>query len=264
MSINNIWIGNDKVNSIEIKTNGIDKTVQETKMQPFIPLENYTWTEIKQMCQNGECAYKFAIGDTKTILGSDGYTYTIQVVDLQEGRYKYTSNGNPTHCTFEFKDLILQNMTLDDYARPYSQSNMHTTTLPNVLSMFSDISSLVDEIYIKCENPINSNTTENVATKLYLASLNEIYNRTGDYCANETISTYNSNQYNQFDYYKTNTSLEAHIKNNAHFNNPFAYWIRTPSNEVSNTKWYYITTDGAEAMDYVYRGTKRVAPCFAW
>ena len=67
-------------------------------------LENNSWADIQEALRNGNPA-GWKVGDTKSVMLSNGDTYTARLVDLNKGRYKDTSDTDNV-AVFEFVELI--------------------------------------------------------------------------------------------------------------------------------------------------------------
>lgn len=228
-----MWFGDKKIESIAFVQNGTTKEVVDTSLDLPKPLQECSWTEIKQICKDGNAKKYWQVGDTKTITCTDGYTYTIRIVDMQEGRYAYVSDNSPTHCVFELQQTYSTTQYLASSGASevglYKNTPMHTTYLPNILKTFNDIKNVLENVYITCLTSINDDTFESVSAKVFLPSAVEYMDytlSTSSYNARmnmERISPYDNTLFDVFDYYKTHSAEKKKITDGTIAN---TYWTR--------------------------------------
>ena len=235
-----MYAGTQKIEKIVFMENSTEREVVSTSCD--VPKFNdYTWAEIKNLCVSNKISSMFAVGDEKTIVGVDGYTYTIRIVDLQEGRYEYVLDGTPTHAVFEIMQLCPTAYKInDEYAMtPYKNTDICKTTMPSLLNNFTELQSVVSDIYIKCQSEVNTTSVEDVQVKLFIASRGEIFPTiNNDLWNNEKISPYNNTMYSSFTYYVNNDTNVARRKVNISNNTNSDYWTRSPYNSTTWTKVY--------------------------
>ena len=207
-------------------------------------LANNTWDEIKEASQFGIASSLWSVGDTKTTLGADNRTYTFRIVDLQEGRYKYVSNGEPTHITFEMVELSYTNYRVSNAnSSIYSSSNMNTNVLPYWLSdVLTELTNIIDNIVIRAKSNYSSTNSNfmDVNVKLFIRALSEGFvSQNTAYYIGERVSSYNGAQMNAFDYYATATetdNTDRRKKTPVGAQSVQNYWCRSP---YSYNYWYY-------------------------
>lgn len=242
-----MWFGASKIENIYLMQNNTLTEVVDTSLDLPKPLQECTWTEIKQICKDGNAKKYWQVGDTKTITCTDGYTYTIRIVDMQEGRYKYVSDNSPTHCVFELQQVYSTTQYLASSGASevglYKNTPMHTTYLPNILKTFNDIKNVLENVYITCLTSINDDTFESVSTKVFLPSAVEYMDYTlsthssfNERMNLERISPYDNTQYDVFDYYKTHSAEKKKITDGTTAN---TYWTRLYQ---TGTYWHVIAT----------------------
>ena len=218
-------------------------------------LANNSWADIKTVCESGDAGDYWAVGDTKTDLGTDGNTRTFRISDMQ-GLYN-------KHVVFEQVELVgntLQwnpssNVDDDNCYNNWNISNMRNTHLPAELLKFSsDLQAIITDTTIKTAKNGNSTTLVDTAQKLFLPAEKEVwtsktYSRTEEFSALTTWS-----------YWSIHTSNADHIKYDT-TSTAKHYWLRSPGSGYT----YYVcrvnnfgSASSADAYDI-----GRVAPCFA-
>lgn len=239
-------------------------------------LADNTWSQIQQGLRDGN-PMGWAVGDTKDLTLTDGNTYSIRLVDLQEGRYEDTS-GVKCKATFEFIPLLKGiNRAMNSSQKTYGgvtnytaggwlNSDMRTYIQSSVLPLIPDeLSSVMLLNKVGSASYGGSGQTDTSAggkiiysdgDKLFLGAQSEFFG------SSTTFYFYNSERtlYPQFDYYSTHTSNSDKIKYQLGSTSASLYWNRSPSYNYSG-RFCYIGS-GGYAGDYGANNACSVALCF--
>ena len=261
-----------KLNGKILKTSdnkilGYEKAAYEEK------LADNTWAQIQQGLRDGN-PMGWAVGDTKDLTLTDGNTYSIRLVDLQEGRYEST-DGVKCKATFEFIPLLkgitrAMNSTQKTYgsvtnytAGGWLNSDMRTYIKTSVESLIPDeLSSVMLTNKVGSASYGGSGQADTTAggviiysdgDKLFLPAQTELDSTEYDYNTMHAL-------YPEFDYYKLHDTNSDRIKRRLGETSGYSYWNRSPSCDYSG---YFCTIDsGGNAGDSSANGAGAVALCF--
>lgn len=289
MSINNIYIGDNQVNSIGLNVGGADKSIQETSFEIFKSLEEYTWSEIKAICQAGNASTKLILGDTKKVYDNAGYEYNVRLVDLQVGRYNFTGTNNPNHAVFEVTNTYCQVGAKDiDTSEEILDIVANNEDGKELVGLTGLIDS-VDLYYVNIpgyasETEPTMDDVDRISRQLFLPAASELATEAEFRTMTvypyipallESTSTYDqSTQLGMFDYYKQVASLSEARKKHwrltaAYKDNYYPYWTRTLHRYtgVSQQYTYHFAISDAGALwqcrsDRIE--TVRIPMYFAW
>ncbi len=223
-------------------------------------LDNNSWETIAQVCVAGEAADYWALGDTKTDVGTDGVTRTFRICDMY--------NAYTGRVVFEQVELT-ENGYIWNYAsrkdddncyNNYDISNMRSTVLPARLAEYSlDLQAVItNTTYKVAKNGLGSSMTLDLTDKLFLPAEREIFDSRGysvqsEWDALTRFALYALPENDNATFrkkYKPSTPTSANY-----------YWERSPGSGTS-----YLTgvvnsdggTNGSSA-----EGSSRIAPCFS-
>ena len=261
-----------KLNGKILKTSdnkilGYEKAAYEEK------LADNTWAQIQQGLRDGN-PMGWAVGDTKDLTLTNGDTYTIRLVGLQEGRYEST-DGVKCKATFEFIPLLkgitrAMNSTQKTYgsvtnytAGGWLNSDMRTYIKTSVESLIpEELSSVMLTNKVGSASYGGSGQTDTTAggviiysdgDKLFLPAQTELDSTEYDYNTMHAL-------YPEFDYYKSHDTNNDRIKYQLGSTSASSYWNRSPGCNYSGY-FCYISYDGyASYNDAYYAGA--VALCF--
>lgn len=233
-----------------------------------------TWEQI----QNGLAAGNpmgWAVGGTKSLTLTNGDTYTIRLVDLQEGRYESTT-GVKCHGTFEFVECLkginrAMNSTQKTYgsntsytAGGWLNSDMRAYMQGDVLALIPDeLKNFMLLNKVGSASYGGSGQTDTAAggviiysdgDKLFLAAQSEFF-ASSAVCYNTELAAYP-----QFDYYVAHNTNNDRIKKQLDSTGVCYYWNRSPSYDFGNL-FCYAGGDGRASSNIAY-DTLSVAPCF--
>lgn len=225
-------------------------------------LSNNSWGIIKAICEAGNAANYWALGDTKTDIGTDGVTRTFRIADMQ-GLYG-------KHVVFEQVELEstgyswnqTSNVDMYNCINNYSISQMRTTHLPAILAKYSDeLQSAITNTKYKVATNGRYGTILELEDKLFLAAEREILgsrvnSRTDEWNALKRFQIYAANDTNEFrKKYKLGTSSVDD------------WWLRSP---MANASIYYreyaclINENGGTGVNYNLYSSLGVAPFFSF
>ena len=218
-------------------------------------LEYNSWNTIKEVSQDGVAANYWAVGDTKTDVGTDGVTRTMRICDMS-GLYG-------KHVVFEQVELEATNYVWNPSSNTdgsgaynnYNISQMRNTNLPAILLKYSsELQGLLTNTTYKVATNGNDGTLLDLTDKLFLPAERELYS-SRSYSRQEEW-----NALSEYQYYVTNSANSYRIKYQG--STAQIWWQRSPRSG-STYIVCFVNTDGSGSSNNA--GSSRgVAPCFAW
>lgn len=262
-----------KLNGKILKTSdnkilGYEKAAYEEK------LADNTWSQIQQGLRDGN-PMGWAVGDTKDLTLTDGNTYSIRLVDLQEGRYESTT-GVKCKATFEFIPLLkditrAMNSSQKTYggvtnytAGGWLNSDMRTYIQSSVLPLIPDeLSSVMLLNKVGSASYGGSGQTDTSAGgKIIYSDGDKLFLGTRSEYFGSSATTYNTELalYPQFDYYVSHNTNSDRIKYQLGSTNASWYWNRSPNYNFSGD--FCDVFIGGDASSNSADYTSSVALCF--
>ena len=199
-------LGKELINSKGIKIVG-------TKL--FIGLDETSWEKIREIVLAGKAADYWNIGDTKSITSKSGKTYTIRLVDLQDGRYEYSDGSGSSKAVFEFVECYNLNNTIgcrmnstDTNVGGWAASEMRSQTMPTLLAdLPDDMVAVMSQVKVLSSiGGKNKTDTSSSNNTLFIPATIELFDNKED-----SIGLAES-PLGQFDYYKANNIDSARAK----------------------------------------------------
>lgn len=267
------YIGNNQVNSIDLKYNGVDASVQETSAD-VISFAESDWATIKSVCNQGKASNFFQVGDEKTIVDSSSNVWTIRIVDMKRGRYKYSSSSTQNNIVCMFTNLTASKYKINNSMCKYSDSTMNVSTLPGRLSTFTELNSVLENIDIYQVNS-SYNGVEKFSAKLFLPAYAEIMTpkqaegqyQSGDcipiYYAETKSSSDDTTQMNQFEYFVPFTNDKCRITPygaTGQYANRASWWFRSPYLYFPNIQDYYGINQESGSQEPINRVLGMIEP----
>ena len=204
-------------------------------------LENNSWDTIKSVCEAGNAANYWAVGDTKTDVGEDSNTRTFRIVDMQ-GLYNKHVVFMQVECenTSYMKHYTDgRSGTTDDNGctNNYSIAEARITYLPEIMAKYSnDLQTNLTDTTYKVQKNGKTATILDLTDKLFLSAEKEI-------CSNISVSpSAESNALTTFSYYTSHSTSSDRTKNSLN-GSQMAWWLRSSSNDTLNSD-VYVATDG--------------------
>lgn len=185
-------------------------------------LENNSWETIKAAFRAGVAADYWQVGDTKTINVYDGYTYTVRIADMAEGRYAYSDGSGYSNNVFEFVECmatVRQINSTSTNVGGFAACAMRTalnTTVYNQLPV--DLRAVIAEVSISSTIGGGSSEVSFSDNKLFLASEQEIFGTT----------IYSKSVPVQFGYWALHNSNADRIKTAINSTSVLDWWLRNP------------------------------------
>ena len=217
-------------------------------------LSNNSWADIASVCEAGNAGSYWAIGDTKTDLGTDGNTRTQQILDMQGLYGKHVVFGQVELEPTSYRWNPSNNTDSDNAYNNYSISEMRMTHLPAILLKYSsDLQAVITNTTYKVATNGNNGTILDLTDKLFLPAMKEMW-ASPSYSRSEENSALTT-----FTYWTTHTSNADHIKNQS--GNAYYWWSRSPiSGYTYGVCCVYSggSQDGGNA-----NGSHGVSPCFS-
>lgn len=217
-------------------------------------LANNSWETIRAVCEAGDAANYWAVGDTKNVTGGDNSVRPVAIVDMS-GLYG-------KHVVFQFMKLTEDAYVWDaDNINDYSASDMVGLLAPSgnayVALVDSDLSAQLTDTTVKVAKGGNDSTLVDVAQKLFLPAEKEI-----SASASQAVSA-ESSALTTFAYWVAHSSADDRkMYKPSDSSNASSWWLRSP---------YSGNTRGVCVVNYDgnlgYNGASnsfRVAPCFAF
>lgn len=230
---------------------------------------NNSWAQIKQAFDNDEVPETWAIGDTKEVTLTDGYTYHIRLSDMQAGRYTKTDGGT-TKAGFEFVECLPTNYAINssqvtdgdvtDYtAGGWAMCNMKNTVLDQTVwnMLPADLQAVISEITLN-EYSYSAPSPRTSNNKLFLFAETEVGN-SRRYSAEG--SKEGCVKYTPWDYYLSRQSSSDRIKSLVNQTSANSWWLRSPAINGSNN-FCFVSKTGTFSTAPA-NATTGCAPCFA-
>lgn len=236
-------------------------------------LANNSWADIQEGLRAGN-PMGWAVGDTKPLTLTNGNTYTVRLVDLQEGRYVST-DGTKCKATFEFVEILkgiaramnaeektyegVTNYTaggwLNSDMRAYLKSDV-ISLIPNELSNVMLLNKVGSASYGgsgKRNTTAGGKIIYSDGDKLFLTAQSELISSSYEYNTMRTA-------YPQFDYYKAHNTSTDRAKHMLGSTAKRAYWNRSPDYDDTNS--FFIVNFDGNANSFGANDTENVALCF--
>lgn len=226
-------------------------------------LANNDWATIRAVCEAGNAADYWSLGDTKTDLGEDGVTRTFRICDMS-GLYN-------KHVVFEQVELTESaivwnqdsNVDDDDCQNNYNISDMRNTDLPALLANYSlDLQGVITNTTYKVakNGKANPMVVLELTDKLFLPAEREILaSRWGsaqeewDALTRFALYALPENDNNAFrKKYRPSTPTNAD-----------QYWERSPSASNTTNLVCVVSNSGNANHGRTYT-MNRIAPCFSF
>lgn len=220
-------------------------------------LANNSWATIQEVCEKGSASAYWAVGDSKTDIGTDGATRTFRIVDMQ--------NLYNKHVVFEQVELSSNSYQLnrsanvddDNCYNNYAISAMVNTYLPAYENLLSSAlkDTLSDTTVLVAKNG-NNGALLSVSSKLFLQAEKEIWT------SNHGSREEEFNALTTREYYQTHTTTTEHTKYVIGATSAGIRWNRSP---LSGSSFYVrcVDNDGSWNYSYAYHDY-RVSVCFAY
>ena len=217
---------------------------------PSKVLNNNSWDTIRKVVLAGKAADYWSVGDTKSITSKSGKTYTIRLVDLQDGRYEYSDGSGSSKAVFEFVECYNLNgrtgwsmNSTDTNDGGWENSKMRKEIMPTILADLPD-DMVAAMSQVKVLSGIGGKTTTVASSSnniLFLPAEIEL----------GYISPYHSigvteSPLGHFDYYSDSiNSRRLRIKYIVDSSNTGSWWQRSPvKNSPDNHSWLSTSMDG--------------------
>ena len=194
--------------------------------QPIVPsFATMTWVEIDQVCQSGQAASTFAVGDEKTIQLSTGEDVTLVILgfdhdDLSDGSGKAA-------MTVGMKELLATEYRMNatrTNVGSWNNCEMRTLRMPALLAQLpSDLQDVIKQVKKKTTAGNTSTSITTSTDKLWLLAKVEVDGTTDLGYVNEG---------KQYEYWKTvkdGTVDDDRIKRSSNGNGSVQdWWLRSP------------------------------------
>lgn len=224
-------------------------------------LEETSWEKIRKIVLAGKATNYWSVGDTKTITSKSGKAYTIRLVDLQDGRYKYSNGIGSSKAVFEFVECYdLDGITgwqinsSNDSTGGWAECEMKTQTMPTLLTDLPDdmVAAMSQVKVLSGIGGGSSSGTSSSDNKLFLHARAELIHAS-------LVSTYLAESpLGQFDYYRLNDTDEARTKHIVDKINNVALWLlRSPVYSSSNS---WCVVNGGNPGGTITNGIDTILP----
>lgn len=216
-------------------------------------LENNSWAIIRMICEAGLASQFWSIGDEKTVVGGDGQSRKVKIVDMA-GLYG-------KHVVFQFMDLTNTTYVFSGQNwNEYSSSNMNAYLSDGgaiQIDLLDDSLSaqLTDTTVKVARSGTNSNLIE-VTKKLFLPAERELWTTR----TNSVEAEFNALA--TFEYWQAYTANADHVLKNPADDTAQKWWLRSP-NSGSSTDVCLVDSDGSASKTYS-SAKRRVSACFAF
>lgn len=252
------------VNGIEVYTSG----------KPL--LNKFSWAQIREICENGDAANYWALGDIKTDYGNDGFARGFQLVDV------HGTNTVNKHAIFMSVpvDKIKRWWTGSDPDDDGCKNNYPQSYIANYLwsFLFNDgyySNELTDEIaanYTLINTPTNSvnDRITQLQCYLYLPSARELWpedNPPGGLTGEE------ASRLHSFDFFEEYSEINFSVlsKYNLTRQGPQTWWTRSPNGNHPNDEFakrsVFAISQNPNVHNTLATSTDNmyyICPCFAF
>lgn len=212
----------------------------------------------------------WAIGDTKEVTLTDGYTYHIRLSDMQAGRYTKTDGGT-TKAGFEFVECLPTSYAINPsqvtdgdvtayaaggWAMCYMKNTVLDQTVWNMLP--ADLQAVISEITLN-EYSYSAPSPRTSNNKLFLFAETELSTSSGDSAEGTQEGCV---KYTPWDYYLSKQSDEDRDKAYVNQTSSISWWLRSPGAGYDN-RWFYVDYIGSFTNGSTISSPYGCAPVFA-
>lgn len=213
-------------------------------------LENNSWETIKAAFRAGVASDYWQVGDTKTVDINDGYTYTVRIADMTEGRYAYSDGSGYSNNVFEFVECMNTTRQMNSVSTNtggYAECSLRSELNTVVFELFPDeLQTVISEVVIETTIGGGSIDTSESSNLIFLASEEEIFGTT----------TLSKGALSPFDYYRTHNSDNFRVKQLVTSSSPISWWLRDPMKV--GIPWVIANSSG---VDSSMRATEYLGVC---
>lgn len=260
-AIDKILFGQDEVSKIYLGNTLVYEAGSEPGPGPTADpiLANNSWETIAQVCAAEQASNYWALGDTKTDVGTDGVTRTFRICDMQG---LYGKNAVFEQVELPENGVVWNPNTNKDDNNCYNNyniSNMRSTHLPALLANYSlELQGVITNTTYKVAKNGTQTTVLDLSDKLFLPAEREIFatrvaSRQEEWDALTRFALYALPENDNSTFrkkYKPSTPTSANY-----------YWERSP---VSGNTDAVCGVDTYGSAGYNRAGINfRIAPCFA-
>lgn len=216
-------------------------------------LENNSWEMIRTVCENGQAANYWSLGDEKNVTGGDGYTRPVKLVhmgNIYNGKKAVFEFWYCTENAYPWDGAASIVATADIWAE-LEPTGRHYQALVN-----NELGDTLTDTTVQVVKSGNIGTLTTLTGKLFLAAEKEL-TATRNYSRVEEF-----NALTTFDYHAANDNNATRVKHIASAPTSAAgtYWLRSP---CSSNCAVLVNVSGKVNFTNVYAGMF-VAPCFAF
>lgn len=218
-------------------------------------LANNSWDVIRKVCEAGAAGDYWALGDTKTDVGTDNVTRTMRICDMQGlyGKHIVFEQVEQESTTYVWNADT--NVDDDDAYNDYNIANIRTSMNTTVKALYSnELQSALTATTVKVAKNGNSSTILDVTDYLFLPAEKEIFGSVS-YSRSEEGAVLT-----QFSLYQANNTASFRIKQRGGQNK--AWWLRSPFS--GSTSSVCRVNDDGSAVSVSAGRELGVAPCFAF
>lgn len=260
-AIDKILFGQSEVSKIYLGQTLVWQAGSEPEPTVDPILNNNSWAVIAQVCNVGQAANYWALGDTKTDFDPYGITQrTFRICDMSG---MYGKNAVFEQVGLEVGLTIQWNPSsnTDDNGcyNNYNISDMRSTTLPTLLANYSlELQAVITNTTYKVAKNGTQTTVLDLSDKLFLPAEREIF-------ASRSRSVQDEwNALTRFALYALpeNDNADFRKKYVPDYSTAYAYWERSPfSGDIGAV--CVVNNNGENASGMFATFKLRVAPCFA-
>lgn len=244
----------------------------EPEIEPDPILANNTWEVIKAVCQSGQAANWWALGDAKDIAVADVGDVPHAIVDMTEGRYEYADGSErrsnvvfqavPTIGSYGFNTST--NRNANGAINCWYISDLRTSMNSGTIFGMYDTSftALLEGVqtYEALDGTENGNVVQYQADKLFLPVYHEVRNVPD---AAFVQSAEKGLNIVEFGYYALNDDANANrIKYPFDSSSATFWWLRSPNSGDGDKEWRVTDVGLIDRRDVSYNFG--VPPCFAF
>lgn len=203
-----------------------------TSIPMGLPIEEWTWAQIKAVAEAGTASTYFSLGDTKNVLfGSE--TITMQIVGFMMDTV--TSGGAKAGITFASKELMStmkQMNTTGTTVGSWNSSALKTYLTGTVYpTLPADLKTAIKAVNKLTTNGNGATTTSTTSESLTLLSASEVYGLS-------PANGINISEGAQYPYFSTDATRTKKLSNG--IGSAMWWWTRSPATNASVAAYRFI------------------------
>ena len=201
-----------------------------------------TWAEIAAVCEAGNAAITYAVGDTKDITLTDGTVLTLEIAGFNHDNL--ADGSGKASISVISKNVIGVGRTAFSSDYPASNSWENSAIRQWLVNDFyatipEDLKTVIKEV-AKQSYTTHNGSRKDIVEKLWIPSIDELRTVPGNYNGNSMYDYKNGNigsRYALYPYTTANEEVASLIRRDAETGVATAYYTRSRNKRVSAVMW---------------------------